>query len=68
MERFRAGRSVDVTRPFPGAAQLIAKVDELVAELGTTQLDRRVIQAFRGDHGEYFRRYAELKLAIDRML
>ena len=47
---------------------MIAKVDELVAELGGMQLDRRVIQAFRGDHDEYFRHYAELKLKIDRML
>ena len=43
-------------------------MDELVAELGGMQLDRRVIQAFRGDHDEYFRHYAELKLKIDRML
>jgi hypothetical protein len=68
MERYAEGRSIDVIRPFEGVRHLLAKVDELVAELGGTQLDRRVIQAFRGDYDEYFRRYAELKLKIDRML
>jgi DNA-binding NtrC family response regulator len=68
MERYAEGRSIDIVRPFESAAQLIAKVDELVGELGTTQLDRRVIQAFRGDNEDFFRRYAELKLNIDRML
>lgn len=68
MERYAEGRSIDVIRPFEGARHLLAKVDELVAELGGMQLDRRVIQAFRGDYDEYFRHYAELKLKIDRML
>ena len=64
---YRDGRLDDSVRPFPEAAQLVSTFDRIVNELGSTQSDRRVIQAFRGDHQDFFRRYAELKGRLARL-
>ena len=48
--------------------QLIARIDAVVDELMLRQRDRSIIQAFRSRHDEFFRRYAELKLRIDRAI
>lgn len=68
LEIFQEGSSTDAIRPFKGATQLVSKIEELVNTLTATQRDRRVITAFRGYHDEFFRRYAELKVHIDRIL
>lgn len=68
IDKYLEGRSVDVFRPFQKPAQLIEQVEGLVNLKSIAQRDRRVIQAFRADHDEFFRRYAELKLRIDRLL
>jgi DNA-binding NtrC family response regulator len=68
VERYTEGRSVDIERPFRGAQHLVERISSAVQEVGTTQRDRRIIQAFRGDHPEFFRKYAELKLRIDKLL
>jgi DNA-binding response OmpR family regulator len=65
---YNEGRSGDVFRPFTDPAQLIARIDAVVDELLLRQRDRSVIQAFRSNHDEFFRRYAELKLRIDRAI
>jgi DNA-binding NtrC family response regulator len=68
IERIQEGRSVDVDRPFRGAEHLVQKLTHLADELGATQRDRRVIQAFRRDHEDYLRRYAALKTRLDRLV
>jgi DNA-binding NtrC family response regulator len=68
LERYDQGRSTDVQRPYRGEAHLVERLEEVTAELSHTQRDRRVIQAFRSDHEEFFRRYGELKMRVSRML
>lgn len=65
---YNEGRSGDVFRPFTDPRQLIARIDAVVDELMLRQRDRSIIQAFRSRHDEFFRRYAELKLRIDRAI
>ncbi|GAB5544185.1 MAG: response regulator [Sandaracinaceae bacterium] len=68
IERIEHGQVEDVDRPFTGAAQLIEKIDAVVEELGTRTQERRFIQAFSADHRDFLKRYAELKLKIDRLI
>jgi DNA-binding NtrC family response regulator len=68
IERIQEGRSGEVERPFQGPEHLVARLDALVGELGATQRDRRVIQAFRRDNEDFMRRYAELKMRLDRLV
>jgi hypothetical protein len=68
LERYDQGRSTDVQRPYRGEAHLVERLEGVTAELSHTQRDRRVIQAFRSDHEEFFRRYGELKMRVSRML
>jgi len=68
IEVLREGRLEDTERPLRDAAHLIAKIDGIVDEQSATVRDRRVIQAIRSAHADFFRRYAELKLHVDRLL
>lgn len=68
VDRMEQGQITDTERPFRGAAHLVARIDALADELGTRAEERRFIQAFRGDHEAFLRRYAELKLKIDRLI
>jgi len=67
LERYREGRRADVETPFAGMAQLLKAIAQEVDALATTGRDRSVIQAFRGAHPEFFRRFAELKLRLERV-
>ena len=68
LDVYREGRVQDTERPFRGAAQLVKRLERTVAEIGATHRDRRIIGAFRSAHADFFRRYAELKLRLDRLL
>lgn len=68
IERVQQGRSSDAERPFRGPEHLMERLERMVEELGATQRDRRVIQAFRRDHEDYLRRYAALKTRLDRLV
>ena len=68
IERYQGGRAEDVERPFRGASHLIKRIELAVEQLGATQRDRRVIQAFRAEHADFFRRFAELKMRIGRLV
>lgn len=68
IERYQQGRSADVERPFQGAEHLVRKLEQIVTELSTTQRDRRVIQAFRQDHEDFFRKYAALKIRLGKLV
>jgi DNA-binding NtrC family response regulator len=65
---FREGKMDDGERPFRGAAHLIKRIEQLADQLSATQRDRRVIQAFRSANEDFFRRYAELKMRLGRLL
>jgi DNA-binding NtrC family response regulator len=64
---FREGHMDHGERPFGGAKHLVKKLEAIVEELSVTERDRRIIQAFRADHEDFFRRYAELKMRLGRM-
>lgn len=68
LERYVQGRSEHVDRPFGGLDHLMRSLQQAVDELGSTQADRAVIQAFRREHGDFLRRFAEIKMRIGRML
>ncbi|MBZ0117102.1 MAG: response regulator [Sandaracinaceae bacterium] len=68
IDRMDQGQIEGTERPFTGAAQLADRIQGLVEELGTRAQERRFIQAFRGDHEDFMRRYAEVKLRIDRLI
>jgi DNA-binding NtrC family response regulator len=65
---YTEGRSGEVFRPFTEPSQLVERIDAVVDLLSIGQRDRSVIQAFRSNHDQFFRRYAELKLRIDRAI
>jgi len=65
---FKEGRMDDGERPFLGPKHLIEKMETIVNELATTRRDRKVIQAFRAANEPFFRRYAQLKLRLGRIL
>ncbi len=68
IERMEQGRTEATERPFRGADHLVERIQSLADELGTRAQERRFIQAFRGDHEDFLRRYAELKLKVDRLI
>lgn len=68
IERVEQGQTEETERPFGGAGHLVERIQALAEELGTRAQERRYIQAFRADHEDYLRRYAELKLKIDRLI
>jgi DNA-binding NtrC family response regulator len=68
IERVEQGTTEDTERPFKGAMHLAIRVQTLADELGTRAQERRFIQAFRNDHEDFLRRFAELKLKIDRLI
>ena len=67
VSRFEAAKATKDEKPLADVAALIAAVESVVEELSRTQRDRRVIQAFRADNQDFFRRFAELKMRIDRL-
>ncbi len=67
LARFVEGKPTDVKRPFLGAKDLVQALEDLTRLLLATDRDRRVIRAFREQHADFFRRYAELKQRIDRV-
>ncbi len=68
IDRMEQGQNEGTERPFKGAKHLVERIQALADELGTRAQERRFIQAFRGDNEDFVRRYAELKLKIDRLI
>jgi DNA-binding response OmpR family regulator len=67
IERYEHGSTSQVERPFEGLEHLVGRLEQEVDRLASTQRDRRVLQAFRADHEDFFRRFGELKLRISRL-
>ena len=68
VDLYREGQLEEAWRPFLGPEQLVTRMEHVVETLGDTRRDRRVIQAFRAAHEDFFRRFAELKIRIDRLV
>jgi DNA-binding response OmpR family regulator len=65
-ERYEGGRSTR-TWVFAGPDDLVVQLSELVSELSTLREERRYMQAFRTEHGNFLKRFAELKVRIDSL-
>lgn len=67
IERYESGRATHAEQPFKGAAHLVATLEKLVDDLSAIRRERRYLQAFRADHPDFLKRYAELKVRIDSL-
>ena len=67
VERYQHGRVTHVERPFARPEELVARLGELVGEFASLQKERKYIQAFRSRHGEFLKRYADLKARLDAL-
>ena len=58
-----------MTRGFSctGPADLVRCLEELVGEISARREERRYMTAFRGEHGGFLKRFAELKVRIDSL-
>ncbi|MBN1652148.1 MAG: response regulator [Deltaproteobacteria bacterium] len=68
IDRYEAGKSVASDKPFSGASHLVEKLSLVTDELATIQQERRYLRAFRNEHGDFLKRYAELKIRIDSLV
>lgn len=67
IERYEGGRVTQADQPFKGAAHLVQTLEQLVDDLSAIRRERRYLQAFRADHPDFLKRYAELKVRIDSL-
>ena len=68
VDRYEAGKPTASDKPFTGASHLVEKLSMVTDELATIQQERRYLRAFRNEHGEFLKRYAELKIRIDSLV
>lgn len=67
IERYESGQAKQGDQGFRGAEHLVAVLEGMVDELSLMREERRYLQAFRADHGTFFKRFAELKARIDTL-
>jgi DNA-binding response OmpR family regulator len=67
IDRYELGQPKASDTPFRGAAHLVDALAAMVQELGRVREERRYLQAFRAEHGPFFKRFAELKARIDSL-
>lgn len=67
IERYEGGRVTNVEQPLKGPAHLVATMESMVNDLSALRRERRYLQAFRADHPDFLKRYAELKARIDSL-
>ena len=67
IDRFEAGQSKGSDAPFRGATHLVEALSAMVHELALVREERRYLQAFRSEHGPFFKRFADLKARIDSL-
>lgn len=68
IDRYEQGLLVSSSDPPGRPEDLFHAVAELVSQLDERAQERRVIQAFTGEHREFVKRYADLKQKIDRLI
>ena len=67
VERYEGGQSKGSDTPFRGAQHLVEALSGMVHELALVREERRYLQAFRAEHGPFFKRFADLKARIDSL-
>ncbi|HEX4354231.1 MAG TPA: response regulator [Polyangiales bacterium] len=67
IERYEQGHATRNEAPFKGPNHLVEAMAQLVDELALVREERRYLQAFRAEHGMFFKRFAELKARIDSL-
>lgn len=68
VEKYVEGRQESVHRSLTGAADLFKRLEETVEKVRAAHRDRQVLQAFRGEHQDYLRRFAAIKKRVSRIL
>lgn len=68
IDRIDRGQVEAVIKPFASPQHLLDAVRKLTGELATKAMDRRLIQAFRDDHKDFFRRFAKVKSQVDNLI
>ncbi|HKU37052.1 MAG TPA: response regulator [Polyangiales bacterium] len=64
IDRYENGQ-VTNSEPFRGPEHLVERMSALVSELASLREERRYLQAFRSEHGQFLKRFADLKARID---
>jgi len=67
LDRYELGQPKNTEVPFRGPQHLVEALGTLVNELALVREERRYLQAFRAEHGVFFKRFAELKARIDSL-
>jgi DNA-binding NtrC family response regulator len=67
IDRYEGGQVKRTYAPFKGPAHLVEVMGELVGELASIREERRYLQAFRAEHGQFLKRFADLKSRIDSL-
>jgi DNA-binding response OmpR family regulator len=67
IDRYDAGQVKRSITPFRGPSHLVEVMSELVGEIASMREERRYLQAFRTEHGQFLKRFADLKSRIDSL-
>jgi DNA-binding response OmpR family regulator len=65
IDRYDGGQVTRSFSPFNGPTHLVELMSELVREIASIREERRYLQAFRSEHGQFLKRFADLKSRID---
>jgi DNA-binding response OmpR family regulator len=65
--RYEGGQASQTDAPFRGPEHLVERMAALVADIASIREERRYLQAFRSEHGQFLKRYADLKARIDSL-
>jgi DNA-binding NtrC family response regulator len=67
IDRYQNGQVTHSDTPFRGPEHLVEHMTALVSEMASLREERRYLQLFRSEHGQFLKRFAELKARIDSM-
>jgi DNA-binding NtrC family response regulator len=67
IDRYENGHMKASDAPFRGPQHLVERMSQLVDELGAIREERRYLQAFRAEHGQFLKRFADLKVRLESL-
>jgi DNA-binding NtrC family response regulator len=67
IDRYEGAQITRSAAPFRGPQHLVEFMSELVGEIASLREERRYLQAFRTEHGQFLKRFADLKARIDSL-
>ncbi len=68
IDHLERGQVENTIRPFETPEHLVAVVRRMIGRLAVKAEERRLIQAFRAEHTDYWRRYAKVKSQVDNLI